>query len=679
MESKLEFRKIKAGEDNMSMRILVGQQNDTVQYAAAELKKYITILSRGKVNPSVVYTKQALELPITDGIVLGTLEELSLDYSDVDDSFIDDVIDISIDKGVGYIAGSNARSILMGVYRYCTSAGCRFIRPGADGDYVPHMDIQNHSFTYRKKADYPFRGQAIEGAVSYEHVRDTIYWLPKIGMNMYMIEGVVPDSYMHKWYGHVGNTKLRQKGQQTDYQMLLDYVSLMEQDIKKTGIQLHSLGHGWMFQKLGEYGSNQQFAIKEEDKKYLALVNGKRDIMKGDTFYTHFCYSNPEARKMLVDILVEYVQKKPYIDFLHVWLADAKNNQCECEECQKMHPSDFYIMLLNEVDEALQEIGCDMRIVLSQYMETIRPPQMLKLNNPSRFLITSGIGQFYENGYPTAEFQGELPPYKRNQFKMVEPELRIKWCKEWKEWCGGIPCFIFEYRFWTDMYCDMGNMRISRETYRDMKTLKELQLQGCMSDQTHRMYMPTALPIIMMGETMFDTHLDYEEVVEKYFEGAFGKDGKECRIYLETLSDLLCPANFRKGGKGAVEEEGLGDAASKERSWRNNEYVAEKVAKIPEVIEMFGSMINKNISSADNEAQRQSWVYLKYHAKICRLFSYVLLAGAENRIEDAQARYYEMEEYLSEHEMEFHNAFDVFLFLRTVRSNIDLPAIPYYD
>ena len=90
-------------------------------------------------------------------------------------------------------------------------------------------------------------------------------------------------------------------------------------------------------------------------------------------------------------------------------------------------------------------------------------------------------------------------------------------------------------------------------------------------------------------------------------------------------------------------------------------------------------MINKNISVADNEAQRQSWVYLKYHAKICTLLSYVLLAGAENRSVDAQARYYEMEEYLSEHEMEFHNAFDVFLFLRTVRSKIDLPAIPYYD
>jgi hypothetical protein len=103
----------------------------------------------------------------------------------------------------------------------------------------------------RKKADRLFRGECTEGAVSYEHIRDTVYYLPKIGMNMYMIEGVVPYTYMHKWYGHVYNTKLRQKGQVTDYNMLLNYIDLLERDINKTGVQLHTLGHAWMYEKLG--------------------------------------------------------------------------------------------------------------------------------------------------------------------------------------------------------------------------------------------------------------------------------------------------------------------------------------------------------------------------------------------------------------------------------------------
>ena len=42
----------------------------------------------------------------------------------------------------------------------------------------------------------------------------------------------------------------------------------------------------------------------EEFKKYLALLNGKRDMMYGDTFYTHFCYSYPEGRKFLEDFVI---------------------------------------------------------------------------------------------------------------------------------------------------------------------------------------------------------------------------------------------------------------------------------------------------------------------------------------------------------------------------------------
>ena len=42
----------------------------------------------------------------------------------------------------------------------------------------------------------------------------------------------------------------------------------------------------------------------EEFKKYLALLNGKRDMMYGNTFYTHFCYSNPEGRKLLADFVI---------------------------------------------------------------------------------------------------------------------------------------------------------------------------------------------------------------------------------------------------------------------------------------------------------------------------------------------------------------------------------------
>ena len=519
--------------------------------------------------------------------------------------------------------------------------------------------------------------------------KEGIYFMPlggadDIGMNMYMIEGFVPFTYMHKWYGHVYNTKLRQKAQVTDYDMLSEYIDLLEKDIKKTGIQLHTLGHAWLFSKFGiRHDHVSEIRASEiltlEQKNHIALVNGKRELFQNSIFYTHFCYSNPETRKLLNSIIIEYVKQKPYVDYVHVWLADASNNQCECEECQKMHPSNYYVMLLNELDEALTSLGLDTRIALIMYVDTARPPQIMKLKNPKRFILISAIGLNYENGYSNDEYTDEIPPYVRNQYVAAPPGLRLKWHKEWKEICSNINSVVFEYRFYTDMYCDMGHMQISRETHRDMKQLKNISFNGCMSDQTHRMYMPTSLPLIAMGETLFDNDTDYELMANTYFEGAFGKDGNLCRQYLEKLTDLLCPSNLRVGVSSGIEEQTFGDDGANKRCWRNNPYVASMVSQIPDHVDEFMPVIEKNISSSSDNARLMSWVYLKQHATICKKLSSLLFEGASGNIDKAKTMFNELRDYLSEHEMEFHNAFDLFLFIRSLSMKLQIDMPTYFE
>ncbi len=254
------------------MRILTCRRTEPAKYAVNECIKYIRYITNCEIMPECEYANEYPKLPCENTIVLGLLDELGLDTSDLSDPFIEDIIDIDIVNGSGYIAGSNDRSILMGVYKYCTSAGCCFVRPGKGGEYIPYCDMSKHSFTFRKKADHPFRGECCESAISYEHMRDTVYWLPKIGMNMYMIEGLVPYTYMHKWYGHVGNRIFREKGQITDYNMLEEYIDKLEMDIVKTGIQLHTIGHGWMFEKFGVHhcaNVDERKTLREEDKNIL--------------------------------------------------------------------------------------------------------------------------------------------------------------------------------------------------------------------------------------------------------------------------------------------------------------------------------------------------------------------------------------------------------------------------
>ncbi len=664
------------------MQIITSTQNETLCYAADELKKYVVAMSGGAICPTITYGG-ALDAG-ADTVLLALLDELDLVCGEQYDPFIDDIIDVKITGSSGYIAGSNPRSVLMGVYKYCASAGCRFIRPGVDGDYVPQADLLAHSYAYRKRADHIFRGQCSEGATSYEHMRDMVYWLPKVGMNMYMIEGLVPYTYMHKWYGHVWNTQLRIPGQETDYDMLARYIGMLERDVKKTGIQFHNVGHGWMFEPFGIHQDCQRkeeegiARLTPEQKKYLALIKGERRLKGNATFYTHFCYSNPDARSLLVDYLVSYAQKKPYVDFLHVWLADAANNQCECEECRKTEPSDFYIMMLNELDEKLSALGLDTRIVFIAYVDTLRPPATQRLHNPGRFVFLNTIPVSCSDVEPYA---GEVPPHIRNDWDAFPhgKDMMLRWHREWLDLCGNIPSMLYEYRFYAGMFDDLAQMQLTRETHEGMKKMASMPVGGSMSDQSARMAMPTSLPMVMMGETLFDRNVDYEAVVNDYFAGAYGAYGAKCRAYLEKMSELFCVKNLRVSVSESIDDEGVNMTVNNDRSWKDNPYVAEQLAKIPAHIDAFMPVIEENIKTSMEESRRLSWIYLRYHAEICRICADIYLCGAKGDMDAAREKFQTLRDYVSLHEMDTHRALDLFLLLRNVAGKVEIKMPKYFE
>lgn len=668
------------------MKLIKTAAEGPVCYAAEEFIRLAAVVGGEKAETVTVAAMPAA--PAGGEILLGTLDELSRPRDDLHDPFIEDIIDIDVARGTGIIAGSNPRSVLMAVYKYFWFAGCRWVRPGDDGEYLPRCGLQALCCAYRKKADYPFRGECCEGAISYEHMRDTVYWMPKVGMNMYMIEGLVPYTYMHKWYGHVGNGLLRRKGQVTDYAMLEGYIARLEQDIARTGVQLHNVGHGWMFEKLGvHHGSPamEKAALKEADKQYLALVNGRRDLYGSSTFYTQFCYSNPAARKVLTDFVVEYLQKKPWVDFMHLWLADAANNHCECPECAKMIPSDFYVMLLNEIDEALTAAGIGARLVLILYVDLVRPPEKLRLKNPGRFVILAAIGGKYGVTYHREPLTEPVPPYERNRWKQPSNALRLYWYDGWKKLCGNIPGIIYEYRFYRDQYCDLGQMQVARETYDDMRALRDIDFQGCMSDQTHRCYLPTALPMLVMAQTLFDRGTDFNAFAEDYFRSAFGEDGGLVRAWLEEVTALLHPSLLRletaeesADAASDLETQGLALRGREAGTWVGDDGLAADLEKVPALADGFRPVIGAHLH-LENPVQARSWAYLAYYADIVSGMSRVFRAGAEGDLGKARVLLPELEDLLSASEMQIHNVFDRYLFGSWVHVKLKVPNYPYYD
>ena len=83
--------------------------------------------------------------------------------------------------------------------------------------------------------------------------------------------------------------------------------------------------------------------------------------------------------------------------------------------------------------------------------------------------------------------------------------------------------------------------------------------------------------------------------------------------------------------------------------------------------------------SMENRARRLSWIYLDYHARICEYLWKIYNLGAQNKVEEAKEVLEKLEIEVSIMEPDIHNAFDLFLFIKTVRAKLGVKMVKYYD
>ncbi len=649
------------------MFIRYNSGHEVVEYAAAELERLLR-----KMDPMLDIIPVGTGARLGDDcITLALLEELKLSTEGVKDSFIDDLIDIDIDNMRGYIAGSNERSILLGVYKFLTSAGCAWPYPGDDNEIIPEREMEHYSYKYRKTADHPFRGEAIEGAISYSNVRDTIRWLPKIGMNMFMLEQIVPFNYISRWYTRQANTKVSVPNPLT-FEQVSEMIPVLEHEVKRCGVQLHSVGHGFMFEPYGIHYKTfaDKYELSDYARSHCAMINGKRELFHGSPNFTQLCYSNPEARKNIVDFIVEYAKRKPYIDFFHIWLADATNNHCECENCIKKTPSDWYVILLNEIEKALKDNGIDMRFVFILYTDTLWAPEEQKLENPEHFTLLSTLSRNYFDSTIKLDRTPveEMPRFVRNSangdFAISE---KLTALDIWREQFSG-NSFLYEYYFYTSHYNDPGYCVLAKNIYEDVHRNETMSFNGIISDQTQRSFFPTGFPLYLLSRALFDKSLTYAQIVAEYFPSAYGEDGMKLYEYLEKISASFDPKLLSQDSMSVVEEDtNTGLSKEKRRSpWQNNAEYAEKLSHIAQIVYEFEPIVDKNLF-ADDKARAKAWNYIRLHGEYIKKLADVLILGAEGRIDEMKAASYAIIDWISENEMEIQTQFDLCLFEQWLR------------
>lgn len=637
------------------LKILYIDGNQTVSFAGRELKR---ILEQVDSNLEVALCGMESSQG-NEGIWLGTYEALGLKSPKVEDTRYDDAYKIDIHGLNGVIAGTNPRSVLLGIYRYLRELGCAWVRPGDKGEIIPKRSIKDFAVKLEESAAYRHRGVCIEGAVNFDHVNEMMKWLPKIGMNAYFNQFWTPFTFYDRWYQHTDNPML--KPETVSVSDVSGFVKSQLHEIRENDMLYHATGHGWTCEPFGLEGLgwyNYDGELPDGYQELLALVDGKRELFGGIPLNTNLCYSNPTVREKMIGSIVSYCQKNPDVNYLHFWLADSMNSHCECDECIKQRPSDNYVGLLNELDEQMSKEGIQTKIVFLLYFDLLWSPQKNKIKNQDRFVLQfAPISRTYSYSYLTEQsgHDTEEPyPFEYNKLKLPRSvNENLAYLRKWKTIFKG-DSFVFDYHLWRDHLRDVGYAQISKVLFEDMHGLKKMGLNGMMSCQAQRVFSPSALPMLLMADALWDADSDYESCVNTHYRQIYGSSWRQVREYLEGVSKYFDSAYLRQEKNRVNPEVRKGYELAELHIKKFQPYIDAQLAQGTEL----------------HPVVRDSFVILKHHADLALLLCEALKHKSAGEDSLVQPAWEKAVEYARSHEYELKDEFDVFEFINVVGGSI---------
>lgn len=597
--------------------------NHVIDYAAEELKKYLRMMM-----PEAGEIEIILDPRGQVGFRLGLLEDFGLPNG-AEDPLLDDILHIDTTPEGGILAGSNPRSVLFSVYRFLRENGCRWLYPGIDGDYVPVKDVEG--VQYRKAADHRFRGFCNEGSDSQTSMLEAIEYYAKLELNVFMLEWFISNGYYNRYYSHLHNTENRIPENVSDRQ-ILQWKRQCEAEISKRGLMLHDVGHGWTCVPFGLPGNNSvdndfsSLQITEQQRSVMAMIGGKRGLFNKAPIFTNVCMSRPDVRSAMVRAVADYAQSHRNVDYLHVWLSDGVKNHCECDECRKMIPSDWYLTIMNEIDAELTARDLDTRIVFIAYTDTMFAPRQIRIENPRRFsLLYAPISRSYTESVTTLEGLPPAAPYRRNDWDTpTSVREGFAHLEAWREtWKG--PVFSFEYHFWRHQYLDPGGVVLARRLWEDVRSLQVMGVDGYLENGSPRSAFPNGLPFYVYAATLMDREVDFEALKADYFAHIYGPDWK-------TADELLTAVS------AAFDFKYMEGESSKDLS-RSHYYDPERVPLLETLFDLAGkerALAGEHLDQP-TRPRTVSWRLLLRHAEYVESWARIMIEKARGNDEKASA------------------------------------------
>lgn len=624
-------------------KIIRTQNSPTAVYASQELAKYLTKITQN--NDFSIHSKAYDESDKENGILLCRLSEIGINIPTIDNK-LDDSTYISIKNGRGVIAGSNDRAILIGVYRFLTIIGCRFLRPGEDGEFIVRIPLyEMHAFE-EHTASLRHRGICIEGAVSYENLIEVLDWLPKIGANSYFAQFPTSYTFFNQWYSHLKNPYVKPEYYDKEIAAQMTHDAAMH--AKKLGLIYHAVGHGWTCGCIGIEGLNwdpEKIKLTPEQESCVAQINGERVLYGDIAVDTNLCYSSEKVQNLLTDYIVKYAKEHPEADYLHLWIADNCNNHCECENCAQMTPSDWYVNILTILDKKLEKENLPVKIVFLLYFELLWPPEKNIHINKNRFtLMFAPFTRTFEQAYcECKDTEYKLPEFVRNNITLPKKtEEYIAHLKAWQKIFDG-DSFDYDYYLCKAHYGDPSYYRIASLISRDVKYMKEMGINGIIDCQVIRAAFPNGLPMYVLMQTMWDDTLEFDDIVNDYLSHCYGEDWRQCKKYLSSLAECFDVEYFQVPTKDFLKPE-----------------YAQKLSSVEEIVSEFEPVVQTNISRYTNKTLALSWDYMQYHLTYCRLFAKFMSAKSVGDDVEANIYWTDFFEFVFKNEPALQRVLDVY-------------------
>jgi len=445
-----------------------------------------------------------------------------------------------------FVAGRNARSVLFGVYAFLESQGVRFLRPGPAGEVIP--SLKDVTLPAEPIADAPrhrHRGLCIEGAPSINHALAVVDWAAKNRFNTIFLQFFSSRYFYNRWYEHKYNTLYR--GHEISDAQALALDERIIAAMKRRGQVFHRVGHSWTSAAFDMPRSGWVTAddseIPEEFAHFPAELDGERKLFHGIPINTEICYSYQPAFDRFVENIVKYAEEHPEIDVVHVWLSDAPNNKCECEECRPLSISDWYAKVINALSAELSKRAPNTRFVFLCYFELLWAPEKVTIEDPEgkAIMMFAPISRCYAHALNDPECtDGEV--WERPELnKFSAPHSNAYFIDRLREWRKAFQgdSFDFDYHLMWANWRQCTDTLVARVIWEDLKVLKDLELDGIVSCQSWRNFYPSGLASAALAQGLWNPDDSWEDFRHRYLETAYGPHAEAADVYLARTQELL--------------------------------------------------------------------------------------------------------------------------------------------